>query len=478
MIICIDQRTGTGCGQINRNAAQVCLHCARPLRFGLQLLDLGTTVGRYRILSLIGHGGFGAVYEAEIVQRPGVHVALKETFESDSVRSFQKEFVTLCQLHHPNLPRYYEMFESNGNGYLVMDYVPGQSLEDILLKQQGPLAEVQVLGYAVQLCDVLTYLHAQYPPIIHRDIKPANIRLTPEGLIKLVDFGLHKQGTTATASSRRGLTPAYAPLEQWGAGGLHTDARSDVYSLGATFYHLLTGQVPACATDRIADSTDPILAMPMLQLNPQLSKSAVLAITTAISLPPDKRYPDALSFKRALLGEVQTAPALHRPVPATSLELNFQAPVAKPDESAKPVIVTPAPIETLPERLATRDGRTRLRRFLAASLGMSVVDLLLDLSKIDGNPSLLLLPLWGILALIIGKLLRYANNHSRVLAVSTPVIFVCLSIVWAVSVRGEKTLAALLLYLFFGFVGAIFCEAMDVGRTEFSRNMVNTRRRR
>jgi len=205
MLICQDQRTGTGCSTENKDGAQFCRQCGRPLHFALQLRNPGDPVGAYCIVGVIGHGGFGAVYLAEDAQHPGRRIALKETFNPDQIQSYQAEFAVLAQLQHPNLPRYYNVFEADGNGYLVMEYVPGQSLEEVLNKQGGPLLETQVMGYLLQICDALACLHSHNPPIIHRDIKPANVRLTPEGLIKLVDFGLVKEGSGATRVSRRGV---------------------------------------------------------------------------------------------------------------------------------------------------------------------------------------------------------------------------------------------------------------------------------
>lgn len=190
IVICQDLRNGTGCGAENRDGARYCWSCGRNLRFALTLRDPGTFVAQYRISRVIGHGGFGVVYEAEDLQQNGLVVALKETFDPDSIRSFANEFRILQRLNHPNLPRYDAMFEAEGNGFLAMEYIPGQSLDDVLSRRTGPLLESQVMGYTLQVCDALSYLHSQEPPIIHRDVKPANIRLTPEGLVKLVDFGL------------------------------------------------------------------------------------------------------------------------------------------------------------------------------------------------------------------------------------------------------------------------------------------------
>jgi WD40 repeat protein len=302
MLICLDQRTDTGCGAQNRDSARHCGQCGKSLRFALALYDPGTQIGDYNILRVLGHGGAGAVYEAQVLGRADVRVALKESFDQSDISSFQAEFAALHQLQHPNLPRYHTVFEHGGNGYLVMELVPGQSLQAVLDQHAGPLPESQVLGYALQLCDVLAYLHSQEPPILHRDIKPANIRLTAEGRIKLVDFGLLKQGAQRTRRTIRGFgTPAYAPVEQYGGNGRHTDPRSDIYSLGATLYHLLTGQEPPAATERIAVVPDPL--KPPGQLNPALSPHVADAIMVAMSLAQQQRYADVAALRQALLGQ-------------------------------------------------------------------------------------------------------------------------------------------------------------------------------
>ncbi|HMA33611.1 MAG TPA: serine/threonine-protein kinase, partial [Chloroflexia bacterium] len=217
------------CGQPSPPGASVCPHCQVLLE-----------VAGYRIEGVLGQGGYGAVYTALAwptaaargAVTAGQAVALKQHFDPAGVTQQRREFAVLNGLGHANLPHYYETFEAGDHGYLVMELVPGQNLEAVLGRHPGGLGESQVLSYALQLCDVLSYLHAQQPPILHRDIKPANIRLTPEGLIKLVDFGLLKQGLGQTGSALRGLgTPEYAPLEQYGRGG-STDPRSDLYSLG------------------------------------------------------------------------------------------------------------------------------------------------------------------------------------------------------------------------------------------------------
>ncbi len=312
MLICSDLRTGTGCGGHNRAGAKYCKHCGKSLRYALELHDAGALISHYRIARVLGYGGFGAVYEAENTRQAGTHVAVKETFDADSIRNLQHEFAALSHSQHPHLPRYYEIFELQGNGYLVMELVPGQSLFDLLKDRRGALPEARVVSYAVQLCDVLDYLHGQVPPILHRDIKPGNIRLTPQGVLKLVDFGLVKRGTQHTRSTIRGMgTPAYAPLEQWSGG---TSASSDIYSLGATLYHLLTGIEPLPAPERLAKSPDPLTAPH--KFNSAISLQVSEAIMTALGLRQCDRYANVMEFKSALMNAAHPAQEF---VPAPSI---------------------------------------------------------------------------------------------------------------------------------------------------------------
>jgi WD40 repeat protein len=302
-------------------------------------------VGRYIINRVIGHGGFGAVYEAHVAEQPQIRIAVKESLEPGSLSTFQSEFALLNRLRHDHLPRYYELLEANGNAYLVMEFIPGQSLADVLFKHQEPLLERQVLGYVLQICDVLGYLHGQRPPLIHRDIKPANIRLTPEGLVKLVDFGLTKQGVDVTHISRRGFTPDYAPPEQWGmSSGQHTDPRSDIYSLGATLYHLLTGRRPSSAALRLADTKDP-LRSPQ-EYNSRLSQNIADAILKAMELKREQRYSEISAFKLALLGiSPQDPPAA--PVTNTTVFIRPRSHVPLPKRRLGPRMLAPRPVTNI-----------------------------------------------------------------------------------------------------------------------------------
>jgi len=299
MLICLNQNQNLVCGTENQDKAHYCRLCGQPLRQTLQLHNPGAKVGPYRILQLIGWGRFGAVYETQVVARPDVRVALKETFDSSSFHAVEREFRVLHNLCQPNLPRYLETFVAKGISYLVMEFVPGQSLEEILKK--GPVSEKLALFYIEQLCDALSYLHGQAQPIIHRDIKPANILLTPKGLIKLVDFGLVKQvGPGQTSPSIRAISLPYSAPEQWSGG---TDQRSDLYSLGATLYHLLTGYPPPSATDRSLNSSDSL--QPPQVYNPEITPHVAQAILTAMNLKRENRYPNVELLREALQGRIK-----------------------------------------------------------------------------------------------------------------------------------------------------------------------------
>ena len=197
-------------------------------------LNVGTTLNnRYRIVKLVGQGGFGAVYRAwdTNLMTP---VALKENADTgpDAQRQFEREAHLLANLRHANLPRVSDHFVLPGQGqYLVMDFVEGRSLSDLLAERGGPLDEAEALPWIRQVADALEYLHTRTPPVIHRDIKPDNIIIGPDGRAMLVDFGISKEfapgkGTTVGA---RAITPGYSPPEQYSAAG--TDTRSDVYAL-------------------------------------------------------------------------------------------------------------------------------------------------------------------------------------------------------------------------------------------------------
>ncbi len=256
---------------------------------------------RYRIVKLLGQGGFGAVYRAWDMHL-NTACAVKENFETsdEAQRQFHREATVLSQLRHVNLPGVRDHFFVPGQGqYLVMDFIEGENLQEMMERTRKPIPEKQAIKWIGQICDAVEYLHSQRPPIIHRDIKPDNIRITPAGKAVLVDFGLVKvyAPNTTTTKGARALTPGYAPHEQYGNG--RTDERTDVYALGATLYTLLTGQPPAESIQRIpVDHLTPVR-----QLNSKISHQTAAAVHQALQIAPDQRFQTAAAFKNALQGQ-------------------------------------------------------------------------------------------------------------------------------------------------------------------------------
>src|SRR5438876_6938913 len=255
--------------------------------------------GRYLIVRQLGQGGMGAVYEA-LDQRLDTTVALKETLFADERlrKQFEREARLLARLHHPALPRVSDHFSEGDGQFLVMQFIAGDDLGEMMARKNGPFPPHQVLSWADQLLDALDYLHTQDPQIVHRDIKPQNLKLTARGQIILLDFGLAKGqagdlSRATTSASIFGYTPNYAPLEQ--VQGLGTDARSDLYSLAATLYHLLTGIKPPDALTRAAalvnGQLDPL--QPATAVNPSVGADVAAVLQRAMAQNRDQRYPNA-----------------------------------------------------------------------------------------------------------------------------------------------------------------------------------------
>jgi serine/threonine-protein kinase len=274
----------------------------------------------------------GAVYRAwdtrlniplalkEMTAQPGLDLGLLTQLR----QQFQQEAAVLARLQHPHLVRVTDFFEEGGNTYLVMDFVEGESLADRIL-QRGALPEAEVLTWADQLLDALTYCHAQ--GVLHRDVKPQNVIIRPDGQAILVDFGLVKlwdPHDPQTKTVMRGMgTPEYAPPEQYEADAGHTDPRSDVYSVGATLYHALTGQAPPTATLRMAD---PSRFVPVRGLMPSVRRESESAVLKAMELPRQQRWQSAQEMAQALRDE-PVAPA--RPVVAPTYEKTKVLPGAR-----------------------------------------------------------------------------------------------------------------------------------------------------
>jgi serine/threonine-protein kinase len=278
-----------------------------PLGAGAVLRD------RYAIRQIIGRGGMGSIYLAEDNRLPGRICAIKEVNPEpelpqetldQSREQFYREASVLARLDHPNLPKVSDFFSEGERDYLVMDYVPGDDLKTLMDRARRAgrfLPQSDVVRWATQLANALEYMHSQDPPVIHRDIKPSNLKLTPSGLLKLVDFGLVKQMApgelTVTVIQGRG-TAQYTPLEQYGGDTGHTDPRTDIYAFGATLYHILTNQPPPEAKLRFLNAGS--LRAPR-ELNPEIGPHIEQAILWAMALHPDDRPPDVASFRSALL---------------------------------------------------------------------------------------------------------------------------------------------------------------------------------
>ena len=270
--------------------------------------------GRYRIQQRIGQGGMGNIYLSDDLRLDGRLCALKEVEYDRSLPAnllkeardqFLKEATVLARLDHPNLPKVSDFFSSGPRDYLVMDYIPGKDLRAMMLeaKQHNVfLPEADVLAWAVQLADALNYLHHQDPPLVHRDIKPSNLKITPNGTLKLVDFGLVKalapDEMTVTVIQGRG-TALYTPLEQYGGDGLHTDFRSDIYAFGCTLYHLTTNTPPVDARERFLQPES--LPSPR-SINPAISARTERAILWAMELHPKDRPANVADFQEFLIG--------------------------------------------------------------------------------------------------------------------------------------------------------------------------------
>jgi eukaryotic-like serine/threonine-protein kinase len=327
----------------NFRTARFCQHCGSDV----VLNNLpGSNGPRYYITRVIKQGGQGAVYEAiDDTQRI---YAVKEMLDrftdpkerDEAVERFEEEAAMLVRLSHPRIPRVYASFEDEKRHYLAMDFVRGEDLEDVI-RRDGSISEARTLEWAAQIFDVIEYLHRQTPPIIFRDMKPSNIMIEQSGGVKIIDFGIAKMLQGTQRGTQIG-TPGYAPPEQYQ--GLATIA-SDIYSLGATLHHMLTGRDPR--------DEPPFSFPPVYGLKPTVSRRTSDAIQKALQMKPEDRWRSVAEFRAALLpapqpAQVRVAPAAR---PAAAAQVNrtpAQAAASTPRAPAPqpaPRPAQPAPVQ-------------------------------------------------------------------------------------------------------------------------------------
>jgi eukaryotic-like serine/threonine-protein kinase len=329
------------CGAANRPQARFCVACGQPLpdlaTGEKQLAPNVLLKQRYRILEQVGAGGFGAVYKAEDTELGNRAVAVKEMSQKglgaqevlEATGAFKREALLLAGLMHPNLPRIYEHFLEGGHWYLVMDFIEGQTLEEYLAQMpQGRLPVAEMLETGMQLCDVLEYLHTRQPPIIFRDLKPSNIMRTADKRLFLIDFGIARNFTPGQAKDTIAFgSPGYAAPEQYGKA--QTTPRSDIYSLGATLHHLLTGRDPSQSPFRFEP--------PHLSVQP-IPIALDRLIMRMVEIDEEKRPDSAAQVKR----EMQLiANALASGRAAMSLLPPPQTPSPPPARQSKPLPLRP-----------------------------------------------------------------------------------------------------------------------------------------
>src|SRR5438552_7666746 len=319
-------------------------------------LPLGEILDRkFKIVKVLGEGGMGTVYKVELLDRPGNYCAVKELLINPStseeerktaIERFNKEIDLLFGLKHPRIPSFMLSFQERGNYYFVMEFVPGKSLDQMLEQHKGPLDEEKVIKWMMQVCEALSYIHSRNPPIILRDLKPGNVMVTPEGDVQLIDFGIARRFDPNKRTNTENLgTISYASPEHLGSitapgqkrsalnpGKLvQTDARSDIYSLGATMYHLLTNHEP-----------DPIQTPPagsILAKNPRLRTVRIgnrvfcpveQVIIKAMQQEPANRFQSAEAMRAALqhcLPNSATPPTVQ--IPAISPNATIVVPVGE-----------------------------------------------------------------------------------------------------------------------------------------------------
>ena len=319
------------------------------------LLPDGTTLqgtqGQYRLLGVIGRGGMGAVYRGERLgdgsiwavkeMRPPLEATPEEVAENRKL--FTQEAAMLESLDHPNMPKIIDNFEQGGRPYLVMEYVQGKTLEDKQREANAPFFQRDVINWGTQVARVLHYLHTRNPAIIFRDMKPPNVMLTPDGTIKLIDFGVARTYKASKSKDTVAMGSAgYAPPEQYGKE--QTDARADIYGLGATLLHLLTNLPPV--------PLQPPKVGSIVRHNQSVSPAMEQVIIRAMALKREDRFQTMADFEQALLacadGDIGLPAALQnapvaQPAPKPAAQPAWQAPPPWPNPPVQQPMVQPAP---------------------------------------------------------------------------------------------------------------------------------------
>ena len=299
------------------------------------MLANGTVVrGQYQIVRLLGQGGMSNIYLCSRVGQAAADLVLKEMTVSyrdaqDQKRAeelFLREAAIMQKLHHRHLPRVYDQFIEGKQHYFVMDYVEGEDLGRVILRHPQGFEEAQVLRWALELSTVLYYLHCQNPPVIFRDLKPSNVMIS-RGSVKLIDFGIarHFDPFKKKDTMRIG-SPGYAPPEQYSG---QTDQRSDVYSLGVTMHHLLTGHDPS-------EAQAAFQLPPVRRINPRVSATTEAIVARATAIDPAQRYKTALEMKRAIQAVLGVASVPLPAAPASFKPLSGGATPASPAAAASP----------------------------------------------------------------------------------------------------------------------------------------------
>ena len=352
------------CGKEVKPGARFCNGCGSalpgapsrsptpPAPFASGPASAGTLLqGRYRIVKPLGKGGMGQVYLADDARIPGKQWAVKEMIDDPAADpadrqaalvGFEREAQLLATLDHPGLPKVTDHFDERGKHYLVMDYVQGVSLDKRLEQSPRGLPEAEVRAILGDLCEAFEYLHSRTPPVIFRDLKPANVMLQPSGKAKVIDFGTARFFKAGQTKDTHLLgTPGYAAPEQYGKQGQQSDARSDVYTLGATAHHLLSGRDP---------SGDPFHFPPLRALNPAVSAQMEKAVARALEQKADARWQRVSDFAAAAGcaagGAGANAPG-RSPAPV-ALPARTPPPAPPPTVAAGSMAAPPSPASSLP----------------------------------------------------------------------------------------------------------------------------------